>query len=227
MIMQQLKIGNIPDFLRDLKPIHLNYQLNQQGKHKKLLITIFVMPDYLAVGSDEDFVRVPLNLPSAIELTRLWNFILPTTKIVDLIYAHADCKIPPHPLSPGPEMTSPGYMQDHNYKVDQDTPNSATKKSLKAGHKKDIVISNRLLEKKNRIAIYGWHKLSGKPIQPLSIVHKSDYADYSHGVRLVYNKVWLKNKWIPIDQILKSKKLSYTISHEGPVSVNQSLSNCD
>ena len=227
IILEQLKFGNVPDFLRVLKPIKVNFEESQNANTGKGEMIVFVMPDYLAVGSDEDFVRVPLNLTSAIELTRNWNFVLPTTKIVDLIYAQADCKIPPHPLKPGPEMSSPGYLQDHNHKVDQDTPTSASKESLKAGHKKDIVISNRLLEKKNRIAIYGWHKPSGKPIQPLSIVHRSDYADYSHGIRLVYNKVWFKNKWIPIKHILKNKSLASTLSREGPLSIEKSLSNCN
>lgn len=223
MIMQELKLGNIPDFLRVLKPIEVSYKEVSKDKHEQMQMTIFVMPDYLAVGTDDDFVRVPLNLKSAVELTKRWNFVLPTPKIVDLIYMNADCKIPPHPLKPGPEMTSPKYVKDHNQKVDQDTPRSASKVSLKAGHKKDVVISNRLLEKKNRIAIYGWHRLSGKPIQPLSIVHNSEYADYSHGIRLVYNKVWIKDGWVPISQILGSKELAYTLSHEGPVTVNQPL----
>ena len=217
LIMRQLKIGNIPDFLRDLKPIHISYQNPKKKQVSPKQMTIFVMPDYLAVGSDDDFVRVPLNLYSAVELTRRWNFILPTPKIVDLIYQNADCKIPPHPLKPGPEMASPKYVNDHNHKVNQDTPKSGSKKSLKAGHKKDVVLSNRLLEKKNRIAIYGWHKPSGKPIQPLSTVHKSDYADYSHGVRLVYNQVWIKNQWIPIGDILSNKELAFALSHEGPI----------
>src|SRR5439155_18545018 len=56
---------------------------------------------------------------------------------------------------------------------------------LVGGHKKDVVISNRLKEKPNRVAIYGWHKLDGKPIQPLYVGHGDFYADYSHGIRLV------------------------------------------
>ena len=225
MIMSQLKKGNIPDFLRQLKPVLIPYK-DPKAK-KQMYLTIYVMPDYLSVGTDDDFVRIPLNLSSALELTNSWNFILPTPKMVDLIYANADCKIPPHPLKPGPAMASPAYVKDHNLKVDLDTPDSASKKSLKAGHKKDIVLSNRLLEKKNRIAIYGWHRLTGKPIQPLSTVHRSDYADYSHGVRLVYNQVWLNKSWVPITQILSSKKLSFTLSHEGPIKIIQPSQNCN
>src|SRR5207253_1071838 len=64
------------------------------------------------------------------------------------------------------------------------TPN-AQLGALIAGIKKDVVITNRLGEKPNHVAIYGWHKLDGDPIQPLTIVHISPYVDYSHGIRLV------------------------------------------
>ncbi|MBD0375804.1 MAG: hypothetical protein ICV51_09270 [Flavisolibacter sp.] len=65
------------------------------------------------------------------------------------------------------------------------------RKGLIAGIKKDIVITGKLLHdpKPNRVAIYGWHKLDGNPIQPLYTGHVNWYVDYSHGIRLVYRKL--------------------------------------
>jgi hypothetical protein len=57
---------------------------------------------------------------------------------------------------------------------------------LLAGHKKDLVLTRKLATRPNRVAIYGWHQLSGEPIQPVSTVHVAEYADYSHGVRLIW-----------------------------------------
>ncbi|HCL31999.1 MAG TPA: hypothetical protein DIC52_26690 [Candidatus Latescibacteria bacterium] len=57
---------------------------------------------------------------------------------------------------------------------------------LLAGHKKDLVLMRKLATRPNRVAIYGWHQLSGEPIQPVSTVHVAEYADYSHGVRLIW-----------------------------------------
>ena len=45
-----------------------------------------------------------------------------------------------------------------------------------------------------KIAIYGWHRLNGAPIQPLSTVHGACYADYSHGIRLVSETVLVDGK---------------------------------
>ncbi len=63
-----------------------------------------------------------------------------------------------------------------------------------AGHKKDVVITNRLTREQGRIAIYGWHQPTGIPIQPLSTVHGAGYADYSHGIRLVSDVVLIDGK---------------------------------
>ncbi len=46
-------------------------------------------------------------------------------------------------------------------------PKNAAGKLI-AGHKKDVVITNRLLTMPKRVAIYGWHRPNGSPIQPLA-----------------------------------------------------------
>ncbi len=54
VISEQLLKGNLPDFLRKLKPV----RLQQRSKSGRLLsATIFVTPDYLAIGSKADFIR--------------------------------------------------------------------------------------------------------------------------------------------------------------------------
>jgi hypothetical protein len=82
---------------------------------------------------------------------------------------------------------------------------------LVAGHKKDVVQSLRLVKKPKAVAIYGWHKSSNDPIQPLSTVHGAEYADYSHGVRYVSNVVEVNQKTVDLRSVL-SQKLSTTIA---------------
>ena len=86
--------------------------------------------------------------------------------------------------------------------------------SLVAGNKKDVVDSVRLLEKPNRVAIYGWHKLDGFPIQPLTIVHKDMYVDYSHGIRLVNKSLFVDGKPTTIAAVLKDPILRTLLSDE-------------
>ncbi|RMF92749.1 MAG: hypothetical protein D6736_02855, partial [Nitrospinota bacterium] len=82
-------------FLRRLTPVHLSY--TPPGR-KPLQATIWVMPDYLAIGSDADFLRIPLSYPAAITIANTFGFVLPTCKMVDAIYRQAAVHLRPQPL---------------------------------------------------------------------------------------------------------------------------------
>ena len=141
-------------------------------------MTICVTPDYLAVGSDNDFVRVPLGLPAAAMIADKFNFMLPTTKMVDGIYSQAGVRMRPSPMQAGSRMSSTSYLWEHNETVEaQRVALSRNPSLLTAGQKKDLVLSNRLRSAPGRVAIYGWHRTNGAPIQPLSTVHGARYAD--------------------------------------------------
>ena len=56
--------------------------------------TIEVMPDYLAVGSDDDFVRMPMRPQTAQQIADAFGCVLPTRKIVDAMDAAATCGSP-------------------------------------------------------------------------------------------------------------------------------------
>ena len=85
-ILSEILAGNVPGFLRRLVPVELAYQ---SGRHTTLTATIFVMPEYLAIGSDDDFLRIPTNLETASLVAARFGFVLPTTKMVDAIYEQA------------------------------------------------------------------------------------------------------------------------------------------
>src|SRR5262249_10239889 len=88
---------------------------------------------------------------------------------------------------------------------------------LVAGIKKDVVVTNRLGEKPNRVAIYGWHKADVSPIQPLTIVHANTYVDYSHGVRLMKRLVEIDGKPRDVRHALHSVDSCALLSDEGPL----------
>lgn len=68
-----------------------------------------------------------------------------------------------------------------------------------------MVISGKISRdpKPNRVAIYGWHKMDGKPIQPLYTGHVNWYVDYSHGIRLVYRKIRIDGRWMDYTEVLQ------------------------
>ena len=90
------------------------------------------------------------------------------------------------------------------------------RKGLIAGIKKDVVLTPKLLQPKyaNKVAIYGWHKLDGKPIQPLYTGHVNWYVDYSHGIRLIHKKVKVNNQWMRYEQIMQDSIMKQLICEE-------------
>ena len=214
-ILEQLFQGNLPDFLRSLKPVCLQCQLPDG---RTVSGTVFVMSDYLSIGSDEDFLRIPMNLHTAAAIASQFGFTLPTPKIVDAIYDQSAYHFKPQPLTPGPQMRSTSYYQVHDQKIkEQCMLASIPQGELVSGHKKDVVITNRLLQRQGKIAIYGWHQYAGAPIQPLSTVHGSSYADYSHGIRLVSDTVLIAGKPQSIFEVIEDPKLAKVFSAEGAI----------
>ena len=214
-ILEEISKGNLPEFLRRLVPVKLQCELTNG---QSLTATIFVTPDYLAIGSDSDFLRIPMNLHTAIAIAERFGFILPTRKMVDAIYMQSRYHLTPQPLPDGPQMRSTEYYSTHNQIIeDQVHAAGAPLGALVSGDKKDVVISNRLTLDLGRIAIYGWHRGPGQPIQPLSTVHGANYADYSHGIRLISEWALVNGKLQSIRELLRDPSTSRLLSDEGPV----------
>ena len=214
-ILREVLRGNVPNFLRALQPVTLTSRVPGRGWVE---ITVCVTPDYLAIGDDEDFLRVPVNLLTAQHLAARLDFILPTRKLVDVIYHQSTFHLRPSPMRPGPEMRSTDYYVKHNRTITRQRLAAGGRLgALTAGHKKDLVLTNRLIKKPGRVAIYGWHHLDGQPIQPLSTVHGARYADYSHGLRLVANTVTVNGQRYSMAAVLQDPDLVKVLSDEGPL----------
>jgi hypothetical protein len=113
-------------------------------------------------------------------------------------------------------MRSSAYLLRHQELIEAQRPDGPLD-LLVSGHKKDLVLTRRLLEHPDRVAIYGWHRPDGRPIQPLSTVHGAGYVDYSHGVRLVWHEVWVDGRPRSIYDVLADPALAPVLSDEGPI----------
>jgi hypothetical protein len=91
---------------------------------------------------------------------------------------------------------------------------------LVSGDKKDVVMTNRLASNVGRIAIYGWHRGPGQPIQPLSTVHGANYADYSHGIRMISEVALINGELRSVYDILRDSTVAKVLSDEGPIPLN-------
>ena len=214
-IQSELLEGDLPPFLRRVAPIAMT---GEAPDGRSTTITVCVLTDYLAIGSDRDFLFIPMRLSTALKVAGSFGFTLPTKKIVDSIYDQAAVHLVPQPLPASDEMRSTGYYCHHNQMIAEQRGELGVKPgALTAGHKKDLVITNRLWRFPDRVAIYGWHRAIDCPIQPLSTVHGARYADYSHGVRLVSTTIWVDGKAMSIFDALADPQLASVLSGEGPV----------
>ncbi len=212
-VRAELLAGNIPAFLRRLVPV----MIHSANPALPVELTVCVLPDYLAVGSNSDFVFVPMGLEAALEVARRFGFELPTRPLVDAIYQAAAVKLTPMPLPATDAMRSTAYFVFHNELINrQRSALDAPLGELTSGHKKDLVLTSRLWTIPGRVAIYGWHRDTGQPIQPLSTVHGARYADYSHGVRFVSDTVYVDGRARSLAEVLAEPMLAKLLTDEGP-----------
>lgn len=220
IIFKEIKKGNVPDFLRILSKVTDSVRIDNH----QIRISYYALPNYFCIGSDEDFFYVPMTPILAQKVADLTKCSLPTKKIVDKIYENALIKLEPKPIPPTRAMTTVPVFIAHTELIKKQLANFEKEhqnSKLTSGHKKDIIISNKIYaEKSARVVIYGWHKLDGKPIQPVYNKHTNTWADYSHGVRLVQQNIIINDNDIEIITTIK-KALnglnSYLISDEGKI----------
>lgn len=215
MIWQEVENGNIPSFLRRLKPIEINKIIDT----KNYQLIIYTIPDYLSIGTDTSYFYIPTTPMLAQRIASLTHTLLPTKSMVDEIYAHAKIKLEPQPIPPSKAMTTVPVFKAHHemvLKQLQALGNGYKQGNLTAGNKKDIILSNKIYGQPTpRVVIYGWHKSDGKAIQPVYNKHTNTWADYSHGIRLVSNIGYLNGKKVKLVDLLKDPMLHELLSDEG------------
>ena len=208
LIFQEIVSGNVPASVRALHDVTVTHPVSGQTA------TVWVTADYLAVGSDDDFLRVPLSPLTAQRLADEFGCLLPTKKLVDDVYAASRQQIAIPIPPPGADMILMPRFRLHNTLIDQHLVGALG--DLLAGHKKDVVITRRLAEIPQRVAIYGFFRENHAPWQPLELPHEDSYADYSHGVRLVVD--WIQPDGADtrtLTQVLADPALAGLVSHEG------------
>lgn len=214
-ILQQVLAGNVPDFLRQFREITTTARGADGQMHEA---KVRVAPSYLAIGSNADWVEIPMDAHTAQRIADATGCLLPTTKLVDEAWKQAELKVAPKPLPASAQMMSSDYYLRHDALVQQQLAAAGWQPGqLVAGNQKDLVISNTLTRHPTQVAIYGWHQANGKPIQPLSTVHEWSYADYSHGVRLVAGTVVVDGREMRTADVLADPNLAALLSSEGTI----------
>jgi hypothetical protein len=135
-IYAQIIGGNVPNWLRQLKPVTVIASGHTATYH--------VTPDYLAIGSDSDYFRTPMTPLLAQRLCDRLGYSLPTRKMVNQIWTNAPVKLLPQTIAPSPEMTTVPVFSWHNFMVRTNRDaftNAQPLGTLVGGTKKDVIIS--------------------------------------------------------------------------------------
>ena len=204
----------IPDFLTHFAVVEVTLGSDT--------LQYFVSKEYFSVGEDDDYLVTPVFPLTLKPLLLKMNCSLPTPKMVDQIYQHAQIKIPAHPQQahPGESMTGTRLYLEIDKAIKKERAKlGAGLDALVAGHKKDVVLTNTLTNPANKghIAIYGWFYANGTKIQGLNPKdHSISYVDYSHGFRLVSNACKLNDNETTLQAIWNDPKLCHLI-HDEPL----------
>lgn len=210
MIVKEILQGNIPCFLR--KFMKFSYVV------AKDTVEFYALPDYLAIGSSSDFLRIPMGPLAAQQIADTLFCSLPTAFLVDKIAQASQGAIEPFPFRPlGDRNTRPIVFEDSNnainalYQAKGYLPGQ-----LISGLKKDVILTCKITDsaRLNHVTIYGWHYPNGKRIQPSNNVHINTYVDYSHGIRLIYRMVKINGIEYDIQYILSNPNLYMLVSDE-------------
>ncbi len=214
-IYNEVSTGNIPSFLRKLKQVEATFDDVNGVSHT---VKYEVMPDYLAIGSDSDFCRIPTGPITAQRLADLFGAVMPTRKLVDNIYSNCEIKLEPVTYAPvGNQNELVSKFIEHNSAIQQQFKDAGgVLGQLTGGIKKDVVLSNLIIDpsRPNHVVIYGWHQLNGQPIQPLTNIHINTYTDYSHGIRFLNSEINIDNRMKNVQNVLTDPILYKTISDE-------------
>ena len=212
-IYTEISQGNVPTWLRQLRRVEMTGAVD--GREHR--VTFWVTPDYLAVGSDSDFFLVPLSPQIAQRIADLVGGSLPTPRMVDAVWASAR-QLAPIRLETNELMTTVRYFEIHDRLVRvQRELYGVPPGVLVAGHKKDVVLSATLSANPGKVAIYGWHRPDGQPIQPLSTVLMDSWVGYNHGVRLVDRGILVDGTRRDLADILRDPDLAPLLSDDGVI----------
>lgn len=212
-ILAEVVSGNVPSWIRQLHPVEVRSEVD--GRERR--ITSWVTPDYLAVGSDDDFMLVPLSSGAAARVAERLGALLPTPKLVDAIWATADFRLSPIRLAADEAMRNVSYFRNHDRLVkSQRLIYDTSPGRFVAGHKVDVVLTPDIANGSARSAIYGWHRLNGRPIQPL-YTSAEPFVIFSHGVRLVHREAHVDGVETDLLDVLRDPSLSAILSDQGAI----------
>jgi hypothetical protein len=212
-IYAEVARGNVPAWMRQFGRITMTGEIDGRAHD----VTLWVMRDYLAVGSDDDFFFVPLSPGVAQRIADLVGASLPTARLVDAIWAAARVKLTPIRIRPDESTRTFQYFERHNALVQaQRRLHGGPPGAFVAGHKLDVVRTPSSATDSAQYAVYGWHHSDGTPIQPLHPVAVDSEPRFNMGVRLVDLRILVDGESHELSSALQDPRLARILNGAAP-----------
>lgn len=214
-ILALAESGAYPDALANFVRITTKRQ-DAQGRERTIAYDVTF--DFFSLGTDEDYIRMPMWPITAQHILDAWHCILPTPRMVEQIHKQATPIVMP--------TTATGRGSTEAYASTNARINAAVAKAkvplgnLISGHRKDVVISKGLNEHPGNVVIYAGLKDDGTWWQTKSnpVSHNNRYVDYSHGFRFVRWEMWVDGAPHDIRDVLRDDVLAPLLSADGRLS---------
>jgi hypothetical protein len=191
--------------------------------------SMWVMSDCLAVGTDEDFVRVNVRNGTAQRIADLYGASLNTTRTSDLAYLQAAVRLLPHNQTPDSHMADTSRMLEHHDVIEADLmTKGASAMALVRTVGKEYVLGKKLDNHAAPATVlnqYGWHSPQGtypvlnglRVMQPEATSHGVDHDDYSMRATFIGGTSLIYGEPMPVSTVLQSEKYASLLSDEGPL----------
>lgn len=215
-ILDYAMAGAVPDALARFVRVTTSRQ-DAQGRERTIAYDVTF--DFFSLGTDADYIRMPMWPVTAQCILDSWHCILPTPRMVEQIHKQAAPIVMP---TTSTERGSTEAYASTNARI-----NAAVAKAkvplggLISGHRKDVVISKGLAAHPGNVVIYAGLKDDGTWWQTKSnpVSHNNRYVDYSHGFRFVRWEMWVDGVPYDIRDVLRDTVLAPLLSADGPLSM--------
>ncbi len=208
--------GNVPDFMRPENWPEITVERTIGGR--RVQATVRVCPDYLAIGSNDDYIRIPMSPVTAQRIADHFGFALPTQLLVDIIEDESKRTGGRIPFEAAPAIAkrmgipwdakrvdgfwtrSPDFSRQQSRMSDESVRDLPRQDVIRSGHKKDVIYHPGTNQGAYIVASGGRRiKVADRGvaiylrgIQPPAIPHEETFYDYSHGIRFVHGQVRLR-----------------------------------
>lgn len=197
--------GHLPTAFGSFVPVTIS-----DGGHA---VTFWAAPDYLGVGTTEDFFRAPMPAETGQKIAAALGCFLPTHKMILAIHqAPAAVHVPFHAY--GEPRDTIARFVEANTAIEAAR---AGRTGLLADYSKDYVVGNVLRRNPGKIVIFGgWRTGATDPVQPMAAPHALGYYDYSQRVRLISPFVTVDGVQMGLIEAMRSGPAVALLSDDGP-----------